>query len=179
MKTGESLKIIELNKICQSLRVVENYMQKVPDGYLFLSNCWIENGSESVVKNGPHPRMTYFKISKANMDNAEKYTPGKIVFNKFRDFPTKSYDLVYLTKAKVKKELRILDVQEQGLVPKGRVLDEKTGNEILLAFVHQHNRTMFMSYLIHGEQSGANKFEMHHMYRDENGKNHQFFNFKI
>lgn len=154
-----------------------NFMDKIPTGYLFLTNCFIEKGSETVIKHGPHPRLTYFKMAKADFTGKDIIELKHQVYNKNKDFPTTSYDIVYLKKGnekkKEEKKLRILDVQEQGLIPQGRILPEVQGREIMLCFIHQHNRTMFMSYLIHGEQSGANKFELHHMYRDENGKIHQ------
>lgn len=168
-KAGEKPTVVDTTKVCQNLRVTMNYMEKVPDGYLFLTNCFIQFGSKTETSDGPHPRMTYFKLTKADLSN-RKLTLTKHVYNKFKDFPSQKYDLVYLKKVKSQKKLRILDTKEQGLIPQGRILGNTESKEILLCFIHQHNRTMFMSYLMHGEQSGANKFELHHMYRDENGK---------
>jgi len=66
-KVGEKPTVIDLGKVCQSLRVTYNFMDEVPTGYLFLTNCYIENGSETTIKHGPHPRMTYFKLTKNDL----------------------------------------------------------------------------------------------------------------
>jgi hypothetical protein len=164
-KSGEKPSVITLGKVCQNLRVVMNYMDQVPNGYLFLTNCFVAGGTESVIRDGPHPRLTYFKLSKVDTEKDQK--PTHIVFNNPKDYPSIEFDLAFLKNANGKK--RILDeVAEQGLIPTDRILQE-SGKEIMICFIHQHNRTMFMNFLIHGEQTGVNRFEMHELYRDENG----------
>ena len=72
-----------------------------------------------------------------------------MVFNKDKIYPTEKFDLAYLKKKDPK---------------------QVTGKEIMLTWIHKQNRTMFMSYLFDGQQSGAQKAELHSIYRDENGK---------
>lgn len=98
-KAGEKPTVVDTTKVCQNLRVTMNYMEKVPDGYLFLTNCFIQFGSKTETSDGPHPRMTYFKLTKADLSN-RKLTLTKHVYNKFKDFPSQKYDLVYLKKVK-------------------------------------------------------------------------------
>lgn len=113
--------------------------------------------------------MTYFKLTKNDVEK-DTVVLKYHVFNKVKDYPSIEYDLVYLKNASGKKS-RVLEGDEPGLIPREhRMLDEIGGKEIMICFIHQHNKTMFMNYLIHGEQSGMNKFEMHELYRDENSK---------
>jgi hypothetical protein len=98
-----------------------NHMDAVPNGYLFLTNCYIAGGSETVIKNGPHPRLTYFRLSKTDTerDMGEVKT---IVFNNEKDYPSVEYDLVFLKNTSGPKRVLGEEENEPGVIPVGRML---------------------------------------------------------
>lgn len=151
-KEGESPTVISLHKVCQSLRVTPNFMNKVSNGFMFLTNCFIESGTAKVIKDGPHPRMTYFTLTDNDLKNT-KIDLKTQAYNTLKDFPSVQYDLIYLHDQEEKKK-RILNVQEQGILKAGEHQLTTSGKkEIMICFIHKHNRTMFMSNLMHNVQT--------------------------
>lgn len=98
-KPGASPKVIDLRRVCRGLRVTLNHMDAIPNGYLFLTNCFItETGNQ--ITDGSHPRMSYMRLTKLQLENPSVNVidaiAEKMVFNKGRDFPSIMYDLAFL-----------------------------------------------------------------------------------
>lgn len=160
-KPGASSKVIDLKRICKGLRVTMNHMDAIPNGYLFLTNCFITETGNSI-SDGSRPRLAYMRLTKLQLENPSVNVidaiKEKMVFNKGKDFPSSMFDLAFLkegnTPAPTPTRRLGSGENEPGVIPYGHRLLQGQGKEIVICFVHQQNRTMFMNYLIHGEQSG-------------------------